>query len=160
LNAIESLNFDIKAEGVHLLPNFLNEKKNITSKSLLCLGAINTGAVHFQVSCHDVETTINIKFNRLNLVIFENEAIIYGLTTGQMLKFDIFDNKYTIENTKEKEFLLILKFKPLPLLKSLANPIIDIKFDVAIPLDRGVVKKTLKKKLRCFNSKTLKLTLE
>lgn len=74
LNAIEALNFDIKADGVHLLPNFVNEKDHVTTKSLLCLGAINTGAVYFHTYCHDVETSISIKFSRLNLVIFEKEA--------------------------------------------------------------------------------------
>jgi hypothetical protein len=74
LNAIESLNFDITADGVHLLPNFINEKNNVTTKSLLCLGAVNTGAVFFQTSCHDVESFILLKFNRLNLVVFEQQA--------------------------------------------------------------------------------------
>lgn len=74
LDAIEALNFDIKADGVHLLPNFVNEKDHVTTKSLLCLGALNTGAVYFHTFCHDVESSINLKLNPLNLVIFEKET--------------------------------------------------------------------------------------
>ena len=158
MNAIDALNFDIKADGVHLLPNFINEKNHVTTKSLLCLGAVNTGAVYFHTYCHDVETSINLKFNRLNLVVFEKEASIYGITTGEKYDFDLFENKFSIENTKEKEFVLVVKFKPYPFLKSLANPIIDIRFEFNIPINKSVVKKTLKKRLRCFNSKTMKLT--
>jgi hypothetical protein len=53
-----------------------------------------------------------------------------------------------------------MKFKPYSFLKSLANPIIDIRFELQVPLNKGFVKKNLKKKLRCFNSKTMKLTQE
>ena len=68
-NAMESLNFDVKAEGLHILSNFKNVRGNVTVKSLLLHGRANYGAMYFQVYCHEVAISLKMKFSFMNLVV-------------------------------------------------------------------------------------------
>ena len=65
-----------------------------------------------------------------------------------------------MKGSKESQYLLLLKFKPQPFIKSLANHIIDMKFELIAPLHSKQIKRILKKKFRCYNSKTHRLNQE
>ena len=68
-NALDSLNFDIKADGIHLLPNLVNQRGLVTTKSVLFHGRRNIAGVHFQLFCHDVPVGLKIRLTALNGVV-------------------------------------------------------------------------------------------
>lgn len=91
---------------------------------------------------------------------FEDGVELYGLDSGQKWEFSLSEKEFPIEKTRENRFILLFMFKPYSFIKTLATPVLDIKIECLIPCNKTVKKKILKKKLRCFNSKVIKLTHE
>ena len=77
-----------------------------------------------------------------------------------MHDFSLKEGKFSVKGSKESQYLIVLRFKPQPFIKSLANHIIDMKIELVAPLHSKQIKRILKKKFRCFNSKTYRLNQE
>ena len=80
------------------------------------------------------------------------------MNTGKVYEFQLSGENIMVDNTREREFVLLIKFKPYAFIKTLATPVLDSKFELFIPCNNKTIKKILKKKFRCNNSKIIKLT--
>ena len=91
---------------------------------------------------------------------FEDKVELIGLSTDHHQELKLSEHKIKIKGTKEKEFVLLFAFEPFPFVKTLSTPILSLKIDASIPLNNSTLKKGLRKKLRCYNAKTIRLNSE